>query len=400
MGMPFERALALQALAIYSPLANERRNALVQATHLFESMSADHHTHACRQMKLEMEKHQTASKLQKLGAPHPGDGNSEPGGSRLFGKLRRGGSTVATVAMRLKTMAKVGPVALRPTSIDLCCLELDRPDPPAGQRAPSCTTSLELSTASTPSAAPLGATSVLGGDASESDRPKSAGAIFAVPAVRWTGRAAATGAHVTLGEGDLDAPATALAPARAPGRLQPNPLSSSTGSASRPNLTTIASEASLEMASFAAKSSLGGSSSADSSSGRSGPDSALSGAPDDEADDEGEDAAGEVEEVQRSSMLLNRRSSRSSSVGSNQSSAHSPGGGAGSPMLGEIAEASDEQGRPSLTRPSLTAQASLAEDAAEDAAAAAPPEGQPSPTATAAAWVAQREALAGPSREV
>ena len=50
LGVPFERGLALQGLAVYSSLASERRNALKEARLLFHGMGASYHERVCERL--------------------------------------------------------------------------------------------------------------------------------------------------------------------------------------------------------------------------------------------------------------------------------------------------------------------------------------------------------------
>jgi tetratricopeptide (TPR) repeat protein len=148
--MPRERALGLQAIAIYSPLPSERRKALSQALLEFSKMEAEYHMNVCTEMR-------NAAELQKAtlfqakvrtallslhggardGAP---DGAADGVGHGFFHRMlarvlfaRSGGRSAAST---------------RPPAMDLCSLELHRPQPPVAAAAAGSSLAMHISLSS------------------------------------------------------------------------------------------------------------------------------------------------------------------------------------------------------------------------------------------------------------
>ena len=164
--MPRERALGLQAIAIYSPLPSERRKALSQALLEFSKMEAEYHMNVCTEMR-------NAAELQKatlfqakvrtaLLSLHGGARDGASAGAAEGGSHQGVGRGFFHRALARGLFARSGgrsAASTRPPTMDLCSLELHRPQPPVAAAAAGSAMRISLSPASVSSSSFVGSPS-------------------------------------------------------------------------------------------------------------------------------------------------------------------------------------------------------------------------------------------------
>ena len=194
--MPRERALGLQAIAIYSPLPSERRKALSQALLEFSKMEAEYHMNVCTEIRNEAELQKAAlfqakvrtivgrneAELQKASsksqAPkaelfqakvrttllslHGGARDGASDGAADGGSHQGVGRGFFHRALARGLFARSGgrsAASTRPPTMDLCSLELHRPQPPVAAAAAGSAMRISLSPASVSSSSFVGSPS-------------------------------------------------------------------------------------------------------------------------------------------------------------------------------------------------------------------------------------------------